>query len=211
MLNELKQHAASINIRIDLDNISEQFQTLDRLRQSLIDRLRFRFLTVWAGLHNLLKQAYNRFKTFEFYQAQQAKTADKQPPPPPSTKSPAQAARSSSMKPARHERARAEADYLEELAHFYRTGKNEFERWLEGETYTLALMCTQTMNESSMVMRQHQANVTPGQRPKTYLRPSHRLKLTIKRAEVGAPLMFCCCCCCFVSFPNRSPEVATAS
>lgn len=183
LLNELKQHASSIHIRIDLDEISEQFEILNRLRQSLIERLRLRFLTVWAGLHNLLKQAYNRFKTFEFYQAQQAKAAEHFAIDQQLQKSPGQMSRSS--KPAKKERARAEADYLEELAHFYRIGKNEFERWLEGETYAISLMCTQTISESTMVIKQNPINLPPGQKPRAYLRPSHLLKLTIKRAEVS--------------------------
>lgn len=173
ILNELRNHATILQMNINLEPFLNEFTTLHRLRYSLVDRLRSKGYTVFAAMHQLLKQAYSKLKSYQaFVVAAEAANAPSTPTGSASN-SPGghQGSLPSSTSPTLQQCALMKIKYLKDLALYYTVCGAEFRRWLTLEAYIVEVMCGQSQSGGASSRA-----------------ASPIFKLTIKRVEVSGSI-----------------------
>ena len=192
IVNELNQHGSKLSLRLDLSEFMTNFHRLAELRTTLMGRLRSSGLTVWAALHHLFKQCFNRRKS---YRALKESALSLEPPSSPHSatgslrgshhhrfgRHPREPSSATNSLHRQQATARQQSKMIADLQSYYSVALVQFNRWLALESYILSYYCAvsfRKVDESSKSSK-------PSSTTTPTMQPSKVLKFTIRRCEVG--------------------------
>ena len=147
MIKELRQQATNLSLRLNLEDFDRNYEKLSLLRDQLLGRYRASGYTVWAAVHHLLRQSWNKLSNYRMWHESALKASLEQATSSSvggvfhttgSLRSTSGYA-NSSLHRQRHAQRQEQKTFLE-LCSYYQVTLAQFQRWFELESFILQVM-----------------------------------------------------------------------
>ena len=156
MVKELRQQAMNLSLKLNLEDFDRNYEKLSALRDELLGRFSASGYTVWAAVHHLLRQSWNKLNNYRIWHESALKASLEQA----SSSSVGGAFHTtgslrstsgyanSSLHRQRHAQRQEQKTFVE-LCSYYQVTLAQFQRWFELESFVLQVLCSQCQEDLS--------------------------------------------------------------